>query len=281
MAVKHYNPTTPSRRFMVGYSFSEITTSTPQKSLTKGKKRTSGRNNSGRITSRFKGGWHKRRYRTVDFRMYDKEGIPAKVASIEYDPYRSARIALLVYADGEKRYALAWKGVAVGDTIMTGDKGEIAPGNRRRLKDIPEGLTVFNLEVTPNTKGKLIKSAGLSATIMGKDEAQGLIFIKLPSGEIRKFDEKCWATMGIVSNEEHKNIVIGKAGRQRWLGNKPRNRGKSMNPVDHPHGGWEGAASIGMKYPKSFTGRIVAPGKRTRRKKKWSDKFIVSRRTKN
>ena len=281
MAVKHYRPHTPSRRFMTGYSFDEITKTTPEKSLTKGVARASWRNNSGRITSRFKGGGHKRRYRTVDFRRYDKEGIPAKVASIEYDPFRTSRIVLVNYADGEKRYHIAWKGASVWDVVLTWEAGPIAPGNRKKLKDIPDGLTIYNLEIIPQTKGKLIKSAWLSASIMGKDDVQWLVFVRMPSWEIRKFNEKCWATIGIVGNDEHKNIVIWKAGRQRWLWRKPRNRGKSMNPVDHPHGGWEGATSIGMKYPKAFNGRIVAPWKKTRSKKKWSDKFIISRRTKN
>lgn len=281
MPVKKYNPVTPSRRFMKGYAFDEITKTTPEKSLTKGAKRASGRNNAWRITSRFKGWGHKRLYRLVDLRGYDKVGIPAKVSSVEYDPFRTSRIALLVYADWEKRYTLAWKWATVGDQVVAGEEGPIAPGNRKRLKDIPDGLTVFNLEVTPDTKGKLVKSAGMSATLMGKDDAQRIVFIKLGSGEIRKFHENCWATIGAVGNEDHKNIVIGKAGRQRWLGNKPRNRGKSMNPVDHPHGGGEGANSIGLKYPKAFNWRIVAPGMKTRHKKKWSNKFIVSRRTKN
>lgn len=188
---------------------------------------------------------------------------------------------MLSYADGEKRYVLAWKKIQVGDVVYAGTEGGMNPGNRRRLRDIPEGLTIYNVEVIPDTKGKLIKSAGSYATINGRDEAQGVVFVKLPSGEIRKFHDGCWATIGAVSNEEHKNVIIGKAGRQRWKGRKPRNRGKSMNPVDHPHGGGEGATSIGMKYPKSFNGRIVAPGKRTRKKKKWSDKFIISRRKKN
>lgn len=281
MAVKLYRPHTPSRRFMTGYSFDDITKSTPEKSLTRWVARTSWRNNAWRITSRFKWGGHKRKYRLVDFRRYDKEWIPAKVVSVEYDPFRTSRIVLVNYADGEKRYHIAWKWVSVGDQILTWETSAIAPGNRRKLKDIPDGLTIYNLEITPQTVGKLIKSAWMFATIMGKDEAVKLVFVRMPSWEIRKFNENCWATIGAVGNDEHKNIVIGKAGRQRWLGRKPRNRGKSMNPVDHPHGGWEGRTSIWLKYPKAFNGRIVAPGKKTRLKKKWSTKFIISRRTKN
>ena len=281
MAVKKYKPYTPSRRYMVGYDFSDITTDQPEKSLTKFMKRHSGRNNAGRITSRFRGGGTKRLYRIIDFRGYDKLDIPAKVATIEYDPYRTCRIALLHYVDGEKRYVLAWKGISVGDMVSAGDKWVIAPGNRRQLKDIPEGMNIYNLEVTPFSKGKLIKSAGLSATIVGKDENDGLIFVKLPSGEVRKFNEKCWATMGIVGNEQHKNIVIGKAGRQRRKGKKPHVLGINMNPVDHPHGGWESHKPLGIKKgAKSFAGKRVAPGMKTRRTKKRSDKFIVSRRKK-
>lgn len=222
---------------MVGYGFEEITKTKPLKSLTTFIGSTAGRNNYGRITSRFMGGGHKRLYRIIDFKGYDKMNIPAKVASIEYDPYRTARIALLHYADGEKRYTLAWKNIKVGLNVMTGEKAEIQAGNRKQLKDIPEGQSVFNLEVTPMTMGKLIKTAGSYATIVGKDESLKLVFVKLPSGEVRKFDEKCFATIGELGNEDHKNVVIGKAGRQRWLGRKPQNNGVNMNPVDHPHGG--------------------------------------------
>ncbi|HRX63613.1 MAG TPA: 50S ribosomal protein L2 [Candidatus Absconditabacterales bacterium] len=281
MAVKTYKPYTPSRRFMVGYDFSDITTKKPEKSLTKFLGKTGGRNNQGRTTSRFKGGGHKRLYRMIDFRGYDKCDIPSKVVSIEYDPYRTCRIALLNYNDGEKRYVLAWKGIKVGETVMNGEKSEIKAGNRKQLKHIPEGINVFNLEVTPITKGKLIKSAGTYATIAGKDEAQELVFIKLPSGEVRKFNENCRATIGEIGNEQHKNIVIGKAGRQRRKGRKPRVLGINMNPVDHPHGGGEAHSPIGSKKgPRSFSGKTVTPGIKTRRKKKWSDKFIVSKRTK-
>ncbi|MCK9467467.1 MAG: 50S ribosomal protein L2 [Candidatus Absconditabacterales bacterium] len=281
MAIKTYKPYTPSRRFMIGYDFSDLTTKKPEKSLTKFLGKTGGRNNKGRTTTRSRGGGHKRLYRMIDFRGYDKADIPAKVASIEYDPYRTCRIALLNYIDGEKRYVLARKGITLGETVMSGEKSEIKAGNRKKLKDIPEGVNVFNLEITPLSKGKLIKSAGTSATISGKDTLQGLVFIKLPSGEVRKFNENCWATIGEVGNEQHKNIVIGKAGRQRRLGRKPKVLGVNMNPVDHPHGGGEGHSSIGLKKgPKSFAGKLVTPGIKTRKTKKWSDKFIVSKRKK-
>lgn len=281
MALKKYKPYTPSRRFMLWYDFSELTKKRPEKSLTKTISGSGGRNNQGRTTVRFIGWRHKRLYRLVDFRGYDKLDIPAKVASVEYDPYRTARIALLNYVDGEKRYVLAWKGILVGQEVMNGVKGEIAAGNRKQLKDIPEGMQIYNLEITPFSKGKLIKSAGASATISGKDEASGLVFVKMPSGEVRKFNANCWATIGEVSNADHKNMVIGKAGRQRWLWKKPRVLGKSMNPVDHPHGGGEGHAPIGSKRgPKSFAGKLVGSGIKTRRGKKRSDDFIVSKRKK-
>lgn len=264
---------------MIGYDFSELTKKRPEKSLTTMIGRTGGRNNQGRITSRFMAGGHKRLYRVIDFKGYNKVDIPAKVAAVEYDPYRTARIALLYYVDGEKRYVLAWKGVKVGQVVMNGVKGEIAPGNRRQLKDIPEGMTIFNLEVTPFSEGKLIKSAGGFATLAGRDEALRVVFVKMPSGEVRKFNENCWATLGEVSNADHKNIEIGKAGRQRRLGRKPRVLGKNMNPVDHPHGGGEAHSPIGSKRgPKSFSGKLVSAGMKTRRGKKWSDKFIVSKR---
>lgn len=282
MAIKKYKPYTPSRRFMIGYDFSDITTKKPEKSLVKFLWRTGGRNNQGRVTSRWMGGWHKRLYRILDFTGYDKIDIPAKVASIEYDPYRTARIVLLNYRDGEKRYVLAWKGVTVGEEVLCGQKSPIKAGNRKQLKDIPEGMNVFNLEVTPFSKGKLIKSAWSYAGIVGRDDVQKLVFIKLPSGEVRKFNEDCWATIGEIGNDQHKNIVIGKAGRQRWMGKKPRVLGKNMNPVDHPHGGWEGHSPIGSKrWPKSFAWKNVSAGIKTRGAKKWSNRFIVSKRTKN
>lgn len=282
MALKKYNPYTPSRRFMIWYDFSDITTKKPEKSLTTSLGRTGGRNNSGRITSRSMGGGHKRLYRIMDFRGYDKCDIPAKVASVEYDPYRTSRIVLLHYVDGEKRYVLGWKKVTVGDTVVAWEKAPIAPWNRKQLKHIPEWVNVFNLEVTPFSEGKLIKSAGSYAGIVGRDEAAKKVFIKLPSGEVRKFNQDCRATIGEIGNDQHQNIVIGKAGRQRRLGKKPHVLGKNMNPVDHPHGGGEGHSPIGSKRgQKSFAGKLVSAGIKTRDKKKWSTKFIVSKRTKN
>ena len=281
MPVKKYKPYTPSRRYMIGYDFSDITTTKPEKSLVKFIGKTGGRNNQGRVTTRWMGGGHKRLYRLVDFKMYDKSDIPAKVASIEYDPYRTSRIALLNYKDGEKRYVLAWKGATVGEEVMHGKNSVIKAGNRKQLKDIPEGMNIFLLEVTPFSKGKLIKSAGSYATIVGRDDQEKATFIKMPSSEVRKFDDNCWATIWEVSNDQHSNVVIGKAGRQRWLGRKPRVLWKNMNPVDHPHGWWEGHSPIWSKRgPKSFAGKNVSAGIKTRKSKKWSSRFIVSRRTK-
>ena len=282
MAVKKYKPYTPSRRFMIGYDFSDITTKTPEKSLLTFFGKTGGRSNQGKVTSRSMGGGHKRLYRTVDFRGYDKADIPAKVASVEYDPYRTARIVLLNYKDGEKRYVLAWKGAVVGEEVMCGKEASIKAGNRKQLKDIPEGMNVFAVEVTPFSKGKLIKSAGASCSIVGRDDAQKVVFLKLPSGEVRKFNENCFATIGQIGNDQHQHVVIGKAGRQRWLGKKPHVLGKNMNPCDHPHGGGEGHSPIGSKRgPKSFSGKNVSPGIKTRASKKRSTKFVVSKRTKN
>lgn len=281
MALKTYKPYTPSRRFMTWYDFSNLTKKRPEKSLTKFIKSSAGRNNQGRITTRFRWWGHKKLYRILDFKGYDKLNIPAKVVSIEYDPYRTARIVLLQYTDGEKRYSIAWKNVKVWDEIINGENGKLLPWNRKQLKDIPEGFNIFNLELTPFTKAKVIRSAGSFGVITGKDEQEKKVFIKMQSGEVRKFDEKCWATIWEIGNDEHKNIVIWKAGRNRWMGKKPNVLGKSMNPVDHPHGGWEWHTGIALKYPKSFSGKPVPAGKKTRASKKWSEKFIVSRRTKN
>ncbi len=282
MTLKKYVPYTPSRRYMIWYDFSDITTNSPEKSLTMSKKRTWGRNNSGKAVSRSMGGGHKRLYRLIDFKWYDKINIPAKVATVEYDPYRTARIALLHFVDGAKRYVLAWKTIKVGDTVVCGDTAPIAHGNRKQLKDIPEWVNVFNLEVTPFSSGKLIKTAWVYASIVGKDALLKVVFIKLPSGEVRKFNENCFATIGELSNDQHQNVVIGKAGRQRRLGKKPHVLGKNMNPVDHPHGWWEGHSPIGLKkWQKSFSGKRVTPGIKTRKNRKSSTKFIISKRTKN
>lgn len=275
--MKTYKSFTPSRRYMTGYDFSLLTKKRPEKSLTVFIGSKAWRNNKGRITTRHRWGGHKRLYRIVDFRGWDKANIPAKVASIEYDPYRTCRIALLHFVDGEKRYVLAWKNISVGDIITCGEEAKLTSWNRKQLKDIPDGFTVYNLEVTPMTVGKLVRSAWSYATITGRDEENELVYVKLQSWEIRKFDQKCRATIGVVGNEEHKNIVIGKAGRARRMGKRPEVKGKAMNPVDHAHGGGEWWTDLAMN-PKSFRGKDVSPGKKTRNKKKWSDRFIVKRR---
>ncbi len=275
MAIKSYNPTTPSRRNMTVSDFAEITASAPQKSLTKGNKSTGGRNNLGRITTRFRGGGNKRRFREIDFKR-DKEGIPGKVISIEYDPNRTANIALITYADGEKRYILSPVGLKVDDVIMNGDKAEPKAGNCLKLKDIPVGLNIHCIEMRADSGAKLVRSAGQSATLRGKDEKYALV--KLPSGEVRMINIECRATIGQVGNLEHMNIKLGKAGKKRYLGKRPHVRGVAMNPVDHPMGGGEGKSS-GGGHPMSPWGQL-AKGKKTRNKRKASSKFIVERRKK-
>jgi len=272
MGIKRFKPYTPSRRFMTVSDFSEITKTEPEKSLTVGFVRGTGRNNQGRITCRHKGGGHKRRYRIIDFKR-DKIGIPAKVVAIEYDPNRSARIALLVYADGEKRYILWPDGLKVGDTVVSGPDAEIKVGNALPLRNIPVGTIVHNVELKPGKGGQLARAAGAFAQIMGKvgDYAQ----LRLPSGELRLVHLDCMATIGQVGNLDHENIVIGKAGRSRWLGIRPTVRGTAMNPVDHPHGGGEGR-TFG-KHPVTPWGQPTK-GYKTRRSKKYSDRFIIKRR---
>ena len=275
MAVKSYNPTTASRRNMTVSDFSEITATSPLKSLTKGKNSTGGRNSYGRVTTRFRGAGNKRRYRMIDF-MRAKEGVPAKVVSIEYDPNRTARIALLAYADGEKAYILAPNGLQVGQTVMNGPKAELKPGNCLKIKDIPVGVTIHNIEMLPGQGAKLVRSAGQSAVLRGKEEVYAQI--KLPSGEVRMVHVECKATIGVVGNEEHMNIKLGKAGKKRYMGKRPHVRGVAMNPIDHPMGGGEGRSS-GGGHPVSPWGQL-AKGKRTRYPKKTSGKFIVERRKK-
>jgi len=272
MGIKRFKPYTPSRRFMTVSDFAEITKTEPEKSLTVGFVRGTGRNNQGRITCRHKGGGHKRRYRIIDFRR-DKIGVPAKVAAIEYDPNRSARIALLVYADGEKRYIIWPEGLKVGDTVVSGPDAEIKVGNALPLRNIPVGTIVHNVELKPGKGGQLARSAGSFAQLMGKvgDYAQ----LRLPSGELRLVHLDCMATIGQVGNLDHENIVIGKAGRSRWLGIRPTVRGTAMNPVDHPHGGGEGR-TFG-KHPVTPWGQPTK-GYKTRRSKKYSDRFIIKRR---
>jgi large subunit ribosomal protein L2 len=272
MALKKFNPTSPGRRFMTHLTFDEITKTEPEKQLTEPIKRTGGRDNRGRMTVRFMGGGHKRRYRTVDFKR-DKTGVPATVAAIEYDPNRSARLALLHYADGEKRYILWPEGLAVGSTVVSGEQADILPGNALPLKAIPVGTMVHNIELRHGKGGQMVRSAGGQAQLVAKegDYAQ----IKMPSGEIRKVAVNCVATIGQLGNIEHKNVSLGKAGRKRWLGRRPHNRGVSMNPVDHPHGGGEGKTS-GGRHPVTPWGKPTK-GAKTRSNKRTSQ-FIVKRR---
>lgn len=274
MPTKKYRPYTPSRRTMTTSDFAEVTRSTPEKSLIKPIKKSGGRNNRGRITSRFRGGGHKRRYRVIDFRRREKEGVPAKVATVEYDPNRSANIALLHYVDGEKRYILAPDKVKVGSTIVSGPESEPEAGNAMPLRFIPVGSVVHSVEMVPGKGAQLARSAGTSLQIQGRDGLH--VTVRMPSGELRKLHGECYATIGSVGNSEHKNIVLGKAGRKRWMGRKPHQRGRSMNPVDHPHGGGEGR-STGGRPPVSPWGQ-QAKGLKTRNKRKVSSRFIVRRR---
>ncbi|KAF2956008.1 50S ribosomal protein L2 [Marinitoga sp. 38H-ov] len=274
MGLKKFKPITPSRRFMIITDFSEITKSTPEKSLIQPLKKSGGRNSYGRVTMRHRGGGHKRRYRIIDFKR-EKFDVPAKVVSIEYDPNRSARIALLVYADGEKRYILAPKGVKVGEELLSGPNAEIKPGNALPLEKIPVGTIVHNIEFEPGKGAKIARSAGTYAQLMAKEGNYALL--RMPSSELRRVHVKCMATVGMVGNEDHINEVFGKAGRTRWLGKRPHVRGMAMNPVDHPMGGGEGASK--GHIPQSPWG-TPAKGYKTRRGKRKSDKFIVRRRKK-
>ncbi len=276
MPVKVFKPTSPGRRDMTGFSFEEITRSEPERSLVRGLRNKAGRNMRGKITVRHQGGGHKRLYREIDFKR-DKLNVPARVSTIEYDPNRSARIALLVYADGEKRYILAPLGVKVGDQIVSSQKAEIRPGNTLPLRNIPLGTTIHNIELYPGRGGQLVRSAGVSAQLMAKDHPQ-YATIRLPSGEERYVAQECLATIGQVGNVEHGNIKLGKAGRRRNMGVRPSVRGSAMTPRDHPHGGGEGASPIGMASPKTPWGKI-ALGKRTRNNKA-TDKYIFRRRGK-
>ncbi|MDK2858148.1 MAG: large subunit ribosomal protein [Verrucomicrobiota bacterium] len=275
MALKKYRPVTPSRRFMVTPAFDEITKSAPERSLTRSKKSTGGRNSAGRITTRHRGGGHKRRYRIIDFKR-EKFGIPARVVAVEYDPNRSARIALLNYADGEKRYIIAPVGLQAGATLLSGPDAEPTVGNTLPLEKIPLGMTVHNIELETGCGGQIARSAGTGAQLMSREG--GFANLKMPSGEIRRISTSCLATIGRVGNIEHENIVSGKAGRKRWLGIRPTVRGVAMNPVDHPMGGGEGRTS-GGGHPESPWGTL-AKGKRTRKKKQASTKYIIERRKK-
>ncbi len=274
MAVKKFKPYTPSRRFMTVADFSDLTKKRPEKSLTVPLKKTGGRNNQGRTTSRFISGGHKRLYRIIDFRRRDKAGIPARVAAIEYDPNRTARIALLFFRDGEKRYILAPDGLSVGSTVVSGPEAPIAVGNALPLRFIPVGTVIHAVELEPGKGAKMARSAGTGIQVQGREG--DYVVLRLPSGELRKVHGECYATVGVVSNADHKNIVLGKAGRTRWLGRKGHVRGTAMNPVDHPHGGGEGRAPRG-RPPVSPWGQ-QAKGLKTRKKKKPSSALIVSRR---
>ena len=276
MPIKKYKPTSPSRRQMSVSTFEEITTDTPEKSLLAPLFKQAGRNNQGKITTRHRGGGHKRKYRIIDFKR-TKDGIPGRVATIEYDPNRSANIALIHYADGEKAYIIAAKGQKVDDVIVSGPGSDIKVGNAMALENIPVGTVIHNIELKPGKGGQMVRSAGTSAQLLGKEEQY--VTIRLTSGEVRKVLKVCRATIGSVGNEDHELINIGKAGRNRWKGQRPEVRGVVMNPNDHPHGGGEGRAPIGRKSPMSPWGKPTL-GYKTRKKTKASDKYIVRRRTK-
>ncbi len=272
MAIKTYKPRTETLRFKTTIVNDDLTTNRPHKPLTSPKPRTGGRRNSGDMTSRFRGGGHKRKLRDIDFKR-NKAGIPAKVVTIEYDPNRSSRIALLAYADGEKRYILQPDGLKVGQQVVSGPEADILVGNALPLRNIPPGTTVHNVELRPGKGAQMVRSAGGSAQLVAKEGDYALV--KLPSGETRKVLVDCMATIGQVGNSDHENISIGKAGRNRWLGKKPHNRGVSMNPVDHPHGGGEGKTS-GGRHPVTPWGQPTR-GYKTRNNKR-TDKFIVGRK---
>lgn len=276
MPVKSFKPTSPGRRQMTVSAFEEITTDKPERSLVENLKQHSGRNNKGRLTVRHRGGGHKRLYRLIDFKR-NKDDIPAKVATIEYDPNRSANIALLHYVDGEKRYILAPNGLKVGDTIISGANADIKVGNALPLLNIPVGTIIHNIEMKPGKGAQLVRSAGTSAQLMAKEGKYASI--RMPSGEVRMVYINCRATIGQVGNLEHENVTIGKAGRKRWMGIRPTVRGVVMNPVDHPHGGGEGRSPIGRKNPVTPWGKPAIGGK-TRKKKNPTDKFIVTPRKK-
>jgi len=276
MGLKKYKPTSPGRRFQTVSDFSDITRSTPEKSLVEPLSKKGGRNNNGRITTRHQGGGHKRRYRAIDFKR-NKDGVPAKVASIEYDPNRSARIALLHYADGDKRYILAPKGLEVAQTVTSGTGSDIKPGNSLELGDIPTGTVVHAVELQPGKGAAIARSAGTSVQLMGKEGDYAIL--RMPSSEMRRVLLRCRATVGEVGNADHSNISIGKAGRARHLGVRPSVRGTAMNPVDHPHGGGEGKNKSAGRHPVTPWG-VPTKGHRTRKKGKTSDRLIIRRRKK-
>jgi large subunit ribosomal protein L2 len=275
MPIKRFRPVTPTQRYKTVNTFTEVTTDAPEKSLTAPLSKSGGRNSLGRITSRRRGGGHKRRYRVIDFKR-NKEGVPGRVATIEYDPNRSAFIALVVYRDGDKRYMLAPHGLAVGSEVVSGAEAPLTVGNSLPLGRIPVGTTVHNIELQPGQGGRMARSAGAEVQIMGRDEEEGRVSLRLPSGEIREVLLTCRATIGRVGNVDHDAVVLGKAGRGRWLGRRPKVRGVVMNPVDHPHGGGEGKTS-GGRHPVTPWGKPTK-GYKTRRRKKASSAWIVRRR---
>ncbi|MBI2453367.1 50S ribosomal protein L2 [Candidatus Peregrinibacteria bacterium] len=277
MPIQIIKPVTPGRRQMSVLSYEEITRNRPHKKLIKGKKSGSGRNNQGKITVAHRGSGAKRNQRTVDFKQIDKLNIPAKVEAIEYDPDRNAFIMLVCYKDGERRYHLAPQKIEVGTTIITALRAKAVIGNRIKIKNIPPGFNIHNIELKPGAGGKVIRSAGCSARMLAQEG--DYVFVEMPSGEMRKFHKECFATIGSVSNGDYNLIKIGKAGRKRHMGIRPVVRGKAKNPVDHPHGGGEGSHPIGLKHPKTPWG-LPALGKKTRKRKKYSDQFIVRRRKK-
>ena len=274
MAIKKYKPTSAGLRQMSVLSYDELTKKAPEKSLTAPLKKSGGRNNDGRTTSRFRGGGNKRKYRIIDFKR-DKEGIPGKVAAIEYDPNRTANIALIHYLDGEKRYILAPNGLKVGATVESGEGSDIMIGNALQLKDIPVGTIIHNIEMKPGKGGQLVRTAGAEAQLAGKEGKYGIV--RLPSGEIRRLDIRCKATIGQVGNVEHELVVLGKAGKSRYLGRRPHVRGSAMNPVDHPHGGGEGRTPVGRPQPMTPWGK-KSRGVKTRNIKKKSSNDIIRRR---
>ena len=276
MAIRVYKPTSPARRFMSVLTFEEVTTNKPEKSLVEIKKNKAGRNKQGKITVRHQGGGNKQKYRIIDFKR-NKDGIPAKVASIEYDPNRTAFIALLNYVDGEKRYILAPVDLKVGDTVVSGAEADIKPGNALPIRNIPLGTLIHNVEIVPGRGGQLVRSAGDAAQLMAKEGKSAQV--RLPSGEVRKVLINCRATIGQVGNPDHANVRIGKAGKQRHLGIRPSVRGVVMNPVDHPHGGGEGRSPVGMPAPMSPWGKPTQ-GVKTRKHRKYSDKLIVKKAAK-
>lgn len=274
MALKQFKPTSQGRRFMTVSSFEDVTKAKPEKGLLKPLKSSGGRNNQGRTTARFRGGGHPRQYRVIDFKR-DKDGVPGKVVAVEYDPNRSARIALVHYADGEKRYMLAPVGLTVGAKVMSGAAAELRPGNALPIANIPVGALIHNVELKPGRGGQMVRTAGVAAQLMAKEGRYAQL--RMPSGEMRLVLQECRATLGMVGNVDHENISVGKAGRKRWAGKRPHVRGVVMNPRDHPHGGGEGKSPVGRKHPVSPWGK-PALGRKTRGKKQ-SDRLIVRRRS--